>query len=271
VSGGVELIDVGGGAQGGGGPAAPLPPAPNLAEAATLGTPLTGARRASRVSLGAAGRQSRARVGDSASGEPSGAEDEAQARGVRMHASARAALAHLGPLIDEASHAGGCWREAFPAGRVRGVAAALSAMLDDLDLLHETLAALQPGGVGLVAPLLKPINRVEAEVVHALRALLQKLQAGISADGARFSASSPAVKLFDECYAECLHAVVTLNRRRDAGLDAVPSLSNDEALTFNALVYSLKSLIGNIERASERLDELLSMNTPVDLGTVAFV
>ena len=79
------------------------------------------------------------------------------------------------------------------------------------------------------------------------------------------------MKLFDECYAECLHAVVTLNRRRDAGLDAVPSLSNDEALTFNALVYSLKSLIGNIERASERLDELLSMNTPVDLRTVAFV
>jgi hypothetical protein len=255
-----------------------LPPTPDVASPEVM--PSSSTRLGPRM-----GWSSRARVSqrpqrlaeqEPGSSDGIGFREADNMRGIELQAETRAALAALPPLILEAAHAGGLWREAFPDTRVRAVASTLSSMLDALNLMHETLGALQPGGVGLVAPLLKPINRVEAQVVLALRALLQKLQAGVNADGgARFSAASPAVKLFDECYAECLGAIVQSNRVAlssvRAGAGAMPTLSNGEVLTFNALVYSIKSLCFHIERASERLDELFAMQAPLDLARVAFV
>ena len=91
----------------------------------------------------------------------------------------RAALGALPPLAEEAAQAGGCWRHPFPSAAVVAVCAARRGMLEALDLMHTTLTALQPGeATSLIQPLLQPLNRVEAQVAHSLRAILQRLRAG---------------------------------------------------------------------------------------------
>ena len=160
---------------------------------------------------------------------------------------------------------------------------ALRGMLVSLSLMHATLTSLRPGEAAqLIAPLLKPLNRVESRVAHSLRGLAQRLRAGAGAVGAAANTAPPALgtasslKLFDDCYAECLRAIVLANRRVLSGIEggagaASPSLANNEVLTFNALVYSIKSLSHHMEACYDRLEALLALQRPIDLRAVSFV
>ena len=189
-----------------------------------------------------------------------------------LYRQASAALAALPPLIEEAAHSGGCWRHAYPAESAHKLCEAFASMLDALNLMEDTLGALRPGGVWLIEPLLKPINRVETQVVLTLRALLQQLRAGSDGSVQPCSSASPALRLFAECYAECLQAIISSSRQAFSDVHgAAPSLTNEEVLTFNALVFSIKSLILHMERASERMSELLALLAPIDLASVRFV
>ena len=159
-------------------------------------------------------------------------------------------------------------------------------MLDALGQMHTTLIAVQPGEAAtLIYPLLKPLNRVESQVTSSLRSILQRLQAG------NLSGASPldvagrrqplmhvpeTFKLFDDCYAECLREMVRANRRALSGLASdgrtgVPSLSNNEVLTFNALVFSIKRLTHHMQSCDARLEEMLANQRPIDLRGVSFV
>ena len=160
-------------------------------------------------------------------------------------------------------------------------------MLDALSLMHSTLTSLQPGeAFTLSAPLLKPLNRVEAQVAQSLRALVQRLRAGTSAStllaghAAELRPPQPlalvpeTMRLFDECYAECLRVIVITNRQmlsNTSSMGATPSLSNAEVLLFNALVYSMKALHQHMTTFAERLEEMLALQCPIDLRQLMFV
>ena len=86
---------------------------------------------------------------------------------------------------------------------------------------------------------------------------------------------SATLQLFDACYAECLRAIVAANRRTLSGMaadgGAAPSLSNNEVLTFNALIFSIKALTHHMHTCDERIEELLANQRPIDLRGVTFV
>ena len=211
------------------------------------------------------------------------AADDDEARGSELRRRVLAALAALPALAEEATHGGGCWRHPFPSAAVVAVCAALRGMLEALDLMHTTLTALQPGeATSLIEPLLQPLNRVEAQVAHSLRAILQRLRAGSATHGAslfdlrhmqRPLALMPStLRLFEDCYAECLRGIVAANRRALSSMATnAPSLSNNEVLTFNALVYSIKALIHHMGCCYERLEVMLAVQRPIDLRSIKFV
>jgi hypothetical protein len=207
----------------------------------------------------------------------------AAVEGCELRRRVRAALVALPALAEEAAQAGGCWRHPFPSGAVVAVCAALRGMLEALDLMHTTLTALQPGeATSLIEPLLQPLNRVEAQVAHSLQAILQRLRAGSATHGAMLfdlrhmqqplALMPSTLRLFEDCYAECLRGIVAANRRALSSMATnAPSLSNNEVLTFNALVYSIKALIHHMGSCYERLEVMLAVQRPIDLRSIKFV
>ena len=215
---------------------------------------------------------------------PIDAGDAAAARrGAELRGRLLDALQALPAMAEEAAQAGGCWRHPFPAAAVVAVCAALRGMLEALGLMHTTLTALQPGeATSLIEPLLQPLNRVEAQVAHSLQAILQRLRAGSATHGAMLfdlrhmqqplALMPSTLRLFEDCYAECLRGIVAANRRALSSMATnAPSLSNNEVLTFNALVYSIKALIHHMGSCYERLEEMLAVQRPINLRSIKFV
>lgn len=244
--------------------------------------------RATRFARATAALQGRARVRDGvrSSSSDGGAGREARAEAEAEVAALRARLhgkqRGLRELAREAAEAPQCWRHPYPEHGVGAVREALGAVVDMLGVLHMTCVALRPGGaVLLLQPLMKPLNRVELDIAACLEGLVQDLRGGVaasrflSAATARRPALLQSLQLLEESFAEVVVAIIECDRlslhdNLARGQPAVPRILHRDILTLNTLIYSARTLGVQVQQLDRQVNELRSMQEPVDLRAISF-